>query len=52
MVILNNAMAFVYMHSFPLIFLCFVLSLLLLTITLGSGCLISIAYCHFSFQLE
>ena len=44
-VILNNAMAFVYAYFFS-DFLCFEMSLLLLTVTLR-GYLISIAYCIF-----
>ena len=46
-VILNNAMAFVYMYIFSLTFLRFDTSLLLLTITLR-GYLISIAYCLYT----
>ena len=44
-VTLNNAMAFVYAYFFS-DFLCFEMSLLLLTVTLR-GYLISIAYCIF-----
>ena len=47
-VILNNAMAFVYSYFFS-DFLCFDMSLLLLTVTLR-GYLISIAYCLFFIQ--
>ena len=45
-VILNNAMAFVYAYFF-FDFLCFEMSLLLLTVTLW-GYLISIAYCIYT----
>ena len=45
-VILNNTMAFVYAYFFS-DFLCFDMSLLLLTVTLRGGYLISIAYCLF-----
>ena len=45
-VILNNVMAFIYAYFFS-DFLRFDMSLLLLTVTLWGGYLISIAYCLF-----